>query len=130
MKTTRQAKLEAKQLFRLCLVNGTLDEDRARQVVERVVSAKRRRGLVLLSQFLRLMKLDFARHTAEVESAAPLPSDLRAHVQAGLLSVYGPNLKVSFEHNPGLVGGMRIKVGSYLYDGSVRARLAELEKSF
>ena len=36
MKRIRQAKRDAKELFRLCLVNGLLDEDRVRQVVERV----------------------------------------------------------------------------------------------
>ncbi|HVP79079.1 MAG TPA: F0F1 ATP synthase subunit delta [Thermodesulfobacteriota bacterium] len=43
---------------------------------------------------------------------------------------YGPGISASFVHNPGLIGGMRIKVGSDVYDGSVRARLAGLEKTF
>ena len=34
MKITKQAKREAKQLYRLCLVNGLLDENRVRQVVQ------------------------------------------------------------------------------------------------
>jgi len=130
MKTTRQTKREAKRLFRLCLVNGLLDESRVRQVVQRIIDGKRRGGLALLSHFQRLVKLDSARHRAEVESAMPLPEDLRASVQTGLARTYGPGISASFAHNPELIGGMRIKVGSDVYDGSVRARLAALEKNF
>jgi F-type H+-transporting ATPase subunit delta len=95
-----------------------------------MIESKRRAALALLSHFRRLVKLEYARHTAEVESAMPLPSDLRASIQAGLARVYGPGISSSFAHNPGLIGGMRIKVGSDVYDGSVRARLAALEKNF
>ncbi len=130
MKTTRQIKRQAKRLFRFCLVNGLLDEGRVRQVAQRIIDAKRRSGLALLSYFHRLVKLDSVRHTAEVESAVPLPEDLRASVEAGLARTYGPGISASFAHNPGLIGGMRIKVGSDVYEGSVRARLVALEKSF
>jgi F-type H+-transporting ATPase subunit delta len=130
MKTTRQIKREAKRLFRLCLVNGLVDEGRTRQVVQRMIESKRRGDLVLLSHFRRLVKLELARHRAEVESAVPVPADLRASIQAGLARTYGPGISASFTHNPWLIGGMRIKVGSDVYDGSVRARLAELEKNF
>jgi len=130
MKTTRQIKREAKRLFRFCLVNGLLDEARTRQVVQVIIDVKRRGGLALLSHFQRLVKLDSARHTAKVESAMPLPEDLRVSVQNGLARTYGPGISASFAENPELIGGMRIKVGSDVYDGSVRARLAELEKNF
>jgi F-type H+-transporting ATPase subunit delta len=130
MKTSRKTKREAKRLFRFCLVNGVLDEGRTRQVVQRIIKAKRRDGLALLSHFQRLVKIECARHTAQVESAVPLPADLRAGIQAALARTYGPGISPSFAHNPGLIGGMRIKVGSDVYDGSVRARLAALEKSF
>ncbi len=130
MKTTKQAKREAKRLFRLCLVNGLLDEGRTRQVVQRMIESKRRGDLALLSHFRRLVKLEYPRHTAEVQSAVPVPADLRASIQAGLARAYGPGINALFVHNPGLIGGMRIKVGSDVYDGSVRARLAALEKRF
>ena len=130
MKTTKQTKREAKRLFRWCLVNGLLDEGRTRQVVQRMIESKRRGDLALLSHFRRLVKLEYARHTAEVESAVPVPADLRASIQAGLARVYGPGISASFTHTPELIGGMRIKIGSDVYDGSVRARLAELEKNF
>jgi F-type H+-transporting ATPase subunit delta len=130
MKTNRQIKREAKRLFRLCLVNGLLDEGCARQVVQRVIDDKRRGDLALLSYFQRLVKINYARRTAEVESAMPLPAEMRERIQAALARIYGPGVSASFAHNPGLIGGMRIKVGSDVYDGSVRARLAALEKGF
>ena len=41
MKTAKQAQRDARQLFRLCLADGSLDEDRARRVVRRLVDAGR-----------------------------------------------------------------------------------------
>ncbi len=130
MKINKQAKREAKQLFRSCLVNGVLDENRVRHVVQRVVAAGRRHCLAILSHFGRLLKLDLARHTATIESAMPLPAELQAAIEAGLTRRYGPGLTTAFAHRPELIGGMRIQVGSDVYDGSVRAGLAALEKTF
>jgi F-type H+-transporting ATPase subunit delta len=76
------------------------------------------------------VKLDRARHQAVVESATPLPPDLRASVEAGVVRVYGPGVSTSFADTPALIGGMRIKVGSDVYDGSVRGALLALEERF
>jgi len=130
MKINKQAKREAKQLFRYCLVNGLLDENRVRNVVQHVVGASHRNCLAILAHFRRLVKLDLARHMANVESAAPLPPDLQAGIEAGLKRRYGPGLSTAFAHRPALIGGMRIQVGSDVYDGSVRGGLEALEKSF
>jgi len=130
MKVSKQVKRGAKQLFRSCFANGMLDEQRARQLLQRVVQAKPRGYLAILSHFERLVKLDLDRRTAKVESAAPLPPELQAKVQTGLTRAYGPGLNLSCAQNPALIGGMRIKVGSDVYDGSVQARLAALQESF
>jgi F-type H+-transporting ATPase subunit delta len=130
MKTVKQIRREAKRLFRLCFVNGLMEESRVRQVAQRVIETRRRAGPALLSHFLHLVKLDRARHTAEIESAIPLPDELRTSILADLAHRYGPGISVTFAENPALIGGMRIKVGSDVYDGSVKAGLAELEKSF
>ena len=130
MKTRKHAEREAKQLFRFCLLNGSLDEGRVRRVIERVMESKRRGYRVLLSHFHRLLRLDRDRHLAEVASAAQLPADLRASVEAGLRRTYGSRINIQFMHLPSLIGGMRIRVGSDVYDGSVRSELAALERSF
>jgi F-type H+-transporting ATPase subunit delta len=130
MKTSKQARREAKQLFRCCVVNGLLDEGRARQTVQRMLQAKPRGYLAILSHFQRLIKLDLGLRSAKVESAVALAADLQASLQAGLGRLYGPGLNISFAQNPALIGGLRIKVGSDVYDGSVQARLAALQSSF
>src|SRR5215475_3369475 len=126
MKTTKQVKRQAKHLFRLCLVDGFLDELRVRQVVQAVLQSNRRGSLTLAAQFERLVRLDLSEHTAEVESATPLNVDLQKAVRADLLRLYGTGITTSFVRNPELIGGMRIKVASDVYDGSVKARLAAL----
>ena len=128
--TTRQAKREASQLFRLCIPNGRLDENRVRQAVRQLIEAKPRGYLITLSLFRRLVKLELDQRTAKVESAVPLSADLQATVKTGLERAYGPGLDMSFAQNPSLIGGMRVQVGSDVYNGSVKARLAALEQSF
>jgi len=130
MKASKQSRREAKQLFRACLVNGLLDESRVRQAVQKVLQQKPRGYQAILSHFQRLVKLDIERRTARVESAMSLPSDLQSLVETDLARRYGPGLLLSFGQNPALIGGMRIKVGSDVYDGSVQAKLAALNETF
>src|ERR1035437_10331945 len=130
MKISKQAKREAKQLFRSCMVNALLDEDRARQAVQQVIARKPRGYVGILSHFQRLVKLDVERRTARVESPAPLPADLQGIVSGNLNRIYGTGLDISFAQNPALSGGLRIKVGSDVYDGSIQARLNALAESF
>ena len=130
MKANRRTRREARRLYRACVVDGLLDESRTRQVVEAVAGSRRRGSLPILSHFQRLVILDRARHCAVVESAVPLPTDLRASVEAGVVSAYGPGMSTSFADNPELIGGIRVKVGSDVYDGSVRTALLTLEERF
>jgi F-type H+-transporting ATPase subunit delta len=130
MIVSRRAKQEGRRLFRACQVNGLLDEDRVRQTVQHLVAAGQRNSPATLAHFLRLVRIDRARHSANVESAAPLPMDLQANILAGLTNLYGPGIRAEFSRNPALIGGMRIQVGSDLYDSSVLGRLVALEKRF
>src|SRR5687768_5422299 len=126
MKTNKKFARVARQLYRLCLVDGVLDENRVRQTAHRVAQSKRRGALPVLSNFQRLVRLDRDRHMALVESATPIPERLQQGIRSDLTRRYGPGLEASFQANPALIGGMRIKVGSTVYDGSVRGRLAAL----
>lgn len=127
MASPRRVRRTARQFFRFCVVDGSLNDDRVRQVVQRVIRSKRRGVLGMLKQFQRLVRLDRERHSARVESAAPLPEAMRAEVVAGVVRIYGPGIETSFAENPELIGGVRVQVGSDVYDGSVRAKLDAIE---
>jgi len=128
--TTRQAKCEARQLFRLCLVNGTLDEGRVRESLRTVIQLRRRGFLIVLGFFRRLVKLDRIQHTARIESAEPVPDDVRLRIQVNLERAYGRGLVTQFVLDPELIGGMRVRVGSDVIDQSVQAGIAELKRRF
>ena len=130
MKISKQARRDAKQLFRSCVNNGMLDEARVRQAVQAVIAQKPRGYAAILSQFARLVKLDLARRTARVESAIALSPEQQATVERDLGSKYGPGLNIAYAQNPALLGGLRVQVGSDVYDGSVRARLESLREAF
>src|SRR5579859_7922173 len=126
MKISKQARRDAKQLFRSCVNNSLLDENRVRQAVQAVITQKPRGYVAILSQLQRLVKLDLERRTARVESPAALSPEQRTAVEGSLAWKYGTGLNISFAENPALIGGLRIQVGSDVYDGSVRARLENL----
>jgi F-type H+-transporting ATPase subunit delta len=130
MKTKRQAQREATRLFRLCMVEGSLDESLVRAVVQQIIDAGRPGSLNLLTRFQRLVRLDRAAHGATVESVTPLPPDVRASIEEGLARLYGRGVDTRYTANPTLLGGVRITVGSDVYDGSIHGRLAALEARF
>lgn len=130
MKISKQARRGAKELFRSTFANGAMDEGRVRQVVQKVIEAKPRGYVGILDHFQRLVKLEIDRRSARVESAVVLSPEQQTSIGAGLEQRYGRGLRTDFVTNPSLVGGMRVRVGSDVYDGSVQARLQRLADSF
>ena len=129
MKISKQARRDAKELFQSCRAKGLLDEAKVRQVVQQVIKTKPRGYFAILSHFQRLVKLDLDRRTARVESATPLAESQQASIRSNLTRRYGEGLVFAFTQKAGLIGGLRVQVGSDVFDGSVQARLAGLEAS-
>jgi F-type H+-transporting ATPase subunit delta len=129
MKISKQAKRKAKALFKEVHANGVLDEGRLLQAVRLTAEQKPRGYLAILGHIEHLTRLDIESRTARIESASPLDAQTEAAVKEKLARRYGPGLHTSFHVNPALLGGLRIRVGSDVYDGSVAGRLKQLEDS-
>jgi F-type H+-transporting ATPase subunit delta len=114
----------------LCLVNGRPDAGRVRNIVDGLIGTRRTGAPTVLSHFLRFVRLDAARWSARIDTAAPVDAADRAAVEAMLAERYGTGIGTVFAVDPMLIGGMRLTVGSDVYDGTIRARLAAIDARF
>ena len=130
MKGSKQSRRDAKQLFQSCQVNGALDETRVRQAVTLLIEKKPRGYFGTLQELQRLVKLDVNNRSARVESAVALSEAQQQEVRASLGRLKGADVEVEFAENADLIGGMRVKLGDDVYDGSVKTRLSRLAESF
>lgn len=130
MKGSKQSRRDAKQLYKSCQVNGTLDDERVRQAVALLIEKKPRGYFGTLQELQRLVKLDVNGRSARVESAVALSDAQQQTVRDGLSRLKGSEVAVEFVQNTDLIGGMRVKLGDDVFDGSVRTRLARLGDKF
>jgi len=63
---------------------------------------------------------------ASVTSAAELTAKERAEMDAALAKLTGKKVQAQFKTDPALIGGAVVRIGSTIYDGSVRAQLDRL----
>ncbi|HKI31288.1 MAG TPA: ATP synthase F1 subunit delta [Gemmataceae bacterium] len=63
-----------------------------------------------------------------VNSAVPLPDDQRERLLHELREKYRKEPVLTIRVDPALLGGLVIRVGDWLYDGSVRMRLDNIRK--
>ncbi len=129
MKISKEARRTSRQLFRTCMADGKLDDSRVRTVVSTVASSKPRGYIGMLDAFSRLVAHEVDRQRALVESASALTPATQSDLQASLSKKYDRQLTLDFSVNPELLGGIRVKVGSDVWDGSVKARLEALKAS-
>lgn len=130
MKISKTAASTARRLFGLCMTGGRLDETRLRNVVARLASEKPRDYQAILAAIHRLTRLEVERRRVTVESAVELDEATRQRISANLAGRYGPDLVTEYRINPELIGGLRMRVGNDVLDGSVKGRIDRLTTAF
>lgn len=130
MKISKTAAAAARRIFRLCQTGGRLDEAKLSTAVRRIVEAKPRDYRGILQSLKRLTRLDVERREVVIESATELDSASRDRVAAGLATKYGNDLSFSYKVTPELLGGLKVRVGNDVWDGSVQGRIDRLAQAF
>lgn len=130
MKISKVAAATARRLYGMCQVNGQLDDSRLRDLVSKLIEAQPRDYRAILAAIQRLTRLETARREVLVESAIDLTATEGQRITASLAKDYGDKLTIRFATNSDLLGGLRIKVGDDVLDGSVKGRLDRLSKAF
>lgn len=128
MKISREARRTAREMFRLSLVNGHVDASRTELISAALVAERPRSYVAILKEFTRLVRLELSKRHAVIESAAVLDAASTQEITGNLQKKFGGDITTEFLINPALLGGLRIKLGSDVWDGSISSRLATLSK--
>jgi F-type H+-transporting ATPase subunit delta len=80
----------------------------------------------ILAELEQLVRPRAERRLARVTSAVPLTSEERAALQARVASKYGAALEFQFDVDASLIGGVLLRVGDQVIDGSVAGKLAAM----
>jgi F-type H+-transporting ATPase subunit b len=110
------------------LIGEALDEQRQRRLIDEFFSGiKAGRVVVLEEQEIEQAKAGAL--TALVTSALPLTEDEQKVVTSGLAEELGQVPAIEFKVDPAILGGLVLKVGDKVIDGSVGGRLEALRES-
>jgi F-type H+-transporting ATPase subunit delta len=128
MRTAKEARKVSVLLFRNSFTEGKLDKEKISHMVESLLAEKPRHYVDALKDYQRLIRLETEKRHAVIESATQLNSALANQIVTNLRRRYGDDLTTEFRTNPDLLGGLRIKIGDDVWDGSVKNRLRKLQE--
>jgi F0F1-type ATP synthase, delta subunit (mitochondrial oligomycin sensitivity protein) len=128
MKINKETRQLSRGLLRASFTDGQLDKGRIAALVKSLIENKPRNYIKVLESFQRLLRLEMEKRHATIESATEVSPWTSSKVVASLKRKYGNELTTEFLVNGNLIGGMRIRVGSDVWDSSVRNRLQRLQQ--
>ena len=105
------------------LIGDSMDEKRQHALLDEFFSGVRSGKLVVLEG------AELTGDSAEVTSALPLSPDEQAAVKKNVLAKMGSQTKVNFAVDPQILGGLVIRIGDKVIDGSVAGQLDSLGKA-
>jgi F-type H+-transporting ATPase subunit delta len=138
--------IEGNDALRDALGDAHLPAERRQQIIEELLGSRASDVTVALASMvvgtgrgrelpdivdalLELSASQEGRQVAEVRSAIDLSEDQRQRLAEALKTATGSDVDVRVVVDPGVVGGLVVRVGDQVIDGSVRHRLAQLRES-
>jgi F-type H+-transporting ATPase subunit delta len=128
MKVNKEIRQVSREMLRASFTDGQLDSGRIGSLVDSVIARKPRNYVGILKNYRRLLRLELEKRRARIDSASQVDPAVKSEIVASLKNKYGGDLSSEFLVNPELLGGMRIRVGSDVWDGTVRNRLERLQQ--
>ena len=126
MAADKQTKLLAKQLFKLSVVNGVVSPEQVAGVLGWIEKTSPRRPVAVLKAYHHRIAIELAKSRAEVEHAGPIGDTVLKSIEAAMTRKYQRPVTATAHPNSELLAGLRIRVGSDVYESSVAGQLATL----
>ena len=128
MKINKEIRQLSREMLRASFTDRRLDGGKISSIIDSVTARKPRNYIDVLKNYRRLLRLEVEKRRAQIETASEMDPATQSEVINNLKKKYGSDLTPEFVVNPQLLGGMRIRVGSDVWDGSVRNRLERLQQ--
>jgi F-type H+-transporting ATPase subunit delta len=128
MKLNKEIRQLSRGMLRASFTDGQIDRGKIAALVQSLVTKKPRRYIDVLQHYKRLLRLEIEKRHARIESAVKLDSHGSTQIVERLKRKYGNDLTTDFTVNPTLLGGVRVRVGSDVWDGTLRNRLERLQQ--
>ena len=128
MKINKEIRRLSREMLRASFTDGQLDPGRIASLVDSLIARKPRNCVAIVQNYRRLLRLELEKRRARIETASDVDREATSTVIENLKKRYGDDLTTEFVVDPQLLGGMRIRVGSDVWDGTVRNRLERLQQ--
>ena len=128
MKVNKEIRQLSRGMLRASFTDGQIDRGKITALVQSLVTKKPRRYIDVLQHYKRLLRLEIEKRHATIESMMPLGSEVATKITDRLKKKYGNDLTTDFAVDPTLLGGVRVRVGSDVWDGTLRNRLERLQQ--
>jgi F-type H+-transporting ATPase subunit delta len=128
MKINKEIRQLSREMLRGSFADGQLNSSKISSIIDLVTTRKPRNYVDVLKSYRRLLRLEVEKRRAQIETATEMNPATQSEVVTNLKKKYGSDLAPEFVVNPELLGGMRIRVGNDVWDGSVRNRLERLQQ--
>jgi F-type H+-transporting ATPase subunit delta len=126
MRGDKKTKLLAKQLFKLSLVNGSVSSAQVSGVLAYIEKSAPRNALVLLRLYQQAIVTELAKSNAQVEHAGPIAATTLPQIAAALTRKYQRPVTATAKPNAHLLAGLRVRIGSDVYESTVAGQLTQL----
>ena len=138
------AMIESNPQLKEVFANPTIVHDHKRKVLEDLIARSRVRDtsasflrVLLKNQRISQLREIAARYSqvlderagmlaGSVTTARPIPEDLKKTLHETLSAATGHTLRLTFETDETIIGGLVARIGSTVYDGSVQSHLERL----
>jgi len=128
MKITKEIRRLSREMLRASFTDGQLDRGKIASLVQSLITKRPRHFMAVLQNYKRLLRLEIEKRHARIESATQLAPQAAANIVERLKKKYGSDLTTEFVVDPILLGGVRVRVGSDVWDGTLRNRLERLQQ--
>ena len=128
MKINKEIRQLSREMLRASFTDGQLDQGKIASLVQSLITKRPRHFIDILQNYKRLLRLDIEKRHARIESATELSPKAAFDIGARLKRKYGDDLTTEFVVDRTLLGGIRVRVGSDVWDGTLRNRLERLQQ--